>query len=1293
AAERAREHYAAKQHEAGLARAAALAGGGPVALPPAQAEPSDQDDEAPIPVGDDQAGAGHAHTRLERLLAESLRCLNERDWDGLRRIYSPAYRVVDHRPNGADMDLEQTIAAFDASHDLVRDVRWTRLRFLARSEHVAASILMLTGRLGEGGPVEIAYGNVIFERDGVLAGSELFEPEDEDVILARYEELVAESDPVRLAPGVDASSPAVAALRAQCAAFNARDWDGYRALQADDYVTVDHRSLGWGEPLDAERAIETAKSAVAVAPDLRMTTHVLAASGNVAATVARVDGHALDGGGTVEFAFGSVVLVEDGRARRAEMFDGDDREAILARYEELRAPDAVDPSHPMVRLWETQRDTANRSDWAAFAALFTEDFRGIDHRPIGWDVVEGPHGVVELVRTARAQSDARLSGEVVAAAKGVSLRTHKFSGHAAAGSGAFEVEFDVVTVARDGRVAAEEFFAPEDRAAARARFDELCSAPATTRILERYVRCFERRDWKGLRTLYRDDFSVVDRRHPALWEFDGPDDLATQLRMAWEQEDIARWTSVRAEVLVADDRVLAFRQTLPVGSPDGPGEIVAGIVAVVEGGLVARAEVFEPDDDEAMLARFEELRALPAEEREPPVVAARRRFTEAFEARDWDALTALHADDVVVVDRRPLGFGEVRGRAGVGRLAAGLAAVGADRWRSTTLAARGERLALFAEEVSSAGGSGEVRVLLQVDADGRIWRDETFAAEDEGVARGRLDRLAEIDAWNVAQLGAYDRGEWEAVAATLAPDVVLDYHPAGHRSVGRDAALAQLRTAYDPSAGIACLADRVDEPAPVVCSRRETWRGTDGSSGVEWEAVVESLFVLDEEGRMARVEAFLPGDPRIGEAIERLAKAAAQREVVRSAEDPVSLAPGIDPRHPAVEATRAQCLAFNRRDWAAVRALFAPGYEAFDHRPVGWERLDLDLLIETGHTAVAAAPDMTTTAELLACGHAITARIQHYRGHALDGGGLLDVSQGEIAIYDDEGRVACEEFFDADDRESLMARYEELRARTDNVAVRVRERFTAAFEARDWEALRALYADDAVSVDHRPLGFGEESGIAGVVGLVTGAADVGMERWESEPIAWSGPRLALFAERVSAGAPAGVAEQCVLVQLDGDGRIWRTDVFPDEAAARERLAALGALDELCAAHLANFAARDWDGVAATLAPEIVFEYHPLGQRFAGHDEVVAYFRSVFDPSAAVRCDFDRLDLVAPGVASRRERWSGHEPATGADWDVVIESLFTVDAAGRVLRVEALPPGDPRRDEAIERLAATATQRA
>jgi hypothetical protein len=64
-------------------------------------------------------------------------------------------------------------------------------------------------------------------------------------------------------------------------------------------------------------------------------------------------------------------------------------------------------------------------------------------------------------------------------------------------------------------------------------------------------------------------------------------------------------------VLAADERVIAFRLRWVGHAPENAGggafQIETGAVAVIEDGLIVRAEYFPPDDRDPMLARFAEL--------------------------------------------------------------------------------------------------------------------------------------------------------------------------------------------------------------------------------------------------------------------------------------------------------------------------------------------------------------------------------------------------------------------------------------------------------------------------------------------------------------------------------------------------------------------------------------------------------------------------------------------------------------------------------------------------------------
>src|SRR5207302_1638811 len=113
------------------------------------------------------------------------------------------------------------------------------------------------------------------------------------------------------------------------------------------------------------------------------------------------------------------------------------------------------------------------------------------------------------------------------------------------------------------------------------------------------------------------------------------------------------------EVLECDDQLIAlqiaYRGT--AGEQDSEIEVPLGVVALVQDGLMLRADTFAPEDREAVRARFAELsggrRSVLGDELPEHVKAGIRRYN----ARDLDGLADLYAEDYQAVDHRSTGWG------------------------------------------------------------------------------------------------------------------------------------------------------------------------------------------------------------------------------------------------------------------------------------------------------------------------------------------------------------------------------------------------------------------------------------------------------------------------------------------------------------------------------------------------------------------------------------------------------------------------------------------------------------
>jgi ketosteroid isomerase-like protein len=122
-----------------------------------------------------------------------------------------------------------------------------------------------------------------------------------------------------------------------CRGVNSRDWDAVADLYTEDFVSADHRPLGW-EPMRGGRAMaDFYRSWVEVVPDVQLRVTLLAGDDEHAVGQYVGWGHAADGGGEMEYVTINAVSLRDGRIRRLERFDPGDEAAALARLEELRA--------------------------------------------------------------------------------------------------------------------------------------------------------------------------------------------------------------------------------------------------------------------------------------------------------------------------------------------------------------------------------------------------------------------------------------------------------------------------------------------------------------------------------------------------------------------------------------------------------------------------------------------------------------------------------------------------------------------------------------------------------------------------------------------------------------------------------------------------------------------------------------------------------------------------------------------------------------------------------------------
>jgi ketosteroid isomerase-like protein len=311
-----------------------------------------------------------------------------------------------------------------------------------------------------------------------------------------------------------------------------------------------------------------------------------------------------------------------------------------------------------------------------------------------------------------------------------------------------------------------------------------------------------------------------------------------------------------------------------------------------------------------------------------------------------------------------------------------------------------------------------------------------------------------------------DRG-WEPVEARFAPDLATVDHrrirtlgldrPGGEGFVDRVRGL--LAVADDARPSVEPLAE-LDGIAMALIA----WSGHLNEGGGPFEVCWRGVF-LARDGLIARYELF-DEDDEAG----MLAAVARLR-----AEGASNLIADIYQR---------TCEAFNARDWAAARSLWADDVVLVDRRPAtGWPvlrgRAELEEWVYHLHTISA---DLSHSFEFIEGDQECAIVRLTYRGYATeaDGGGELEDAATHVSIARHGLACYCEAYKPDADIELLRARREELRplARRRPGAdlpleplesERALLRLVNALDAGAWETVRDLLDPRFMLIDHRML--------------------------------------------------------------------------------------------------------------------------------------------------------------------------------------------------------------------------------
>jgi ketosteroid isomerase-like protein len=595
-----------------------------------------------------------------------------------------------------------------------------------------------------------------------------------------------------------------------------------------------------------------------------------------------------------------------------------------------------------------------------------------------------------------------------------------------------------------------------------ARFDALASANKPNPFVELHAQrleAFRRRDWPGLASIFSDDFVLVDKRPATGWPtLRGPTEMAAMWRDLFT---IGPDVQPFFELVEGDDETAIFYYGLRghANREDGGGEFedMAGNVAVMRDGLLCYAEVFNPDDLEAMRARRVELRPLAHRRsgtglRLEPFTAehAALRLTDAIQARAWPTVDTLLDPGLVVLDRRP--GSPIHARKG---LLAHLRALADTACRYHVYAATDRATA----GVLTAGGQVLGAVMLW--AGDQCVRVQLFEPDDETSMRSRIEQLDPTADWGPATRGVQryvdclNARDIEGIRASYAEDFrLVDHRLASPLSgvLSGDEHSAAFEALFALASDARIRVDHLGELDGVYLGKA-AWFGHQNQTGGEFEIPFRVVVIWNE--RCSRFELFDVED-------ERGALRAMSRLLAPRANDAAPV---------ATDLVLGLTAAINDRDWERVKACLAPDLATVDHRRVrtlGLDRPGGQGFVERMHGLLSVAADAQPRVEPLAELPGTAMALIAWSGHLNDGGGPFEVRwRGVFAALDE--LIVRYELFDEDDEAGMLAALARLRAeRATSLIAELYRRHSAAFNARDWTAMRAVWADDLVMVEQRP---------------------------------------------------------------------------------------------------------------------------------------------------------------------------------------------------------------------------------
>ena len=611
-----------------------------------------------------------------------------------------------------------------------------------------------------------------------------------------------------------------------------------------------------------------------------------------------------------------LLMVDDDVIKRCEVFDEADLDAALARFEELQ-PQARQLENAASQAYERMKACFAAHDWDALGNALAEDISTDDRRRVvNAGMRHGRDAAIQEWRTAADLGVTNMSSAVIATRGGhLILLGVQASGRDQRSGAVLSEVLGIVETNSDDRVAAYVSFDANDIDAALQELDA------------RYL-AGEAAPYAPVWQLGMDTIGELNRHEPGPMlgrfayadhrrvPFASGEEFGRGVEELWTLVPDARYWTKAVHALDAHGCVV----TLVIEGTDTHGSELQWGRIILFGSEEPRVEVYEEDDVDAALARFEELR--PKSRRlENAASRADERLWGCFAARDWTRMAEAMAEDVVTVDRRRVvNGGVIRGRdLQIASLRAS-AEAGVETMTSTIIATRGEHLALTSVHGSFRGLDGaDVISVVEIDADHRIAGGALFDPDELNAA------FAELDARYLAGEAAAHRHTWSVIAGLYAgfnrhelPATTPDFTYIDHRPVITIDATdlpASIRAVWDLTPDISIYMETVHRLTDLGAVVTHTARGVSHEDfDAEWRMI--DMFTVDGD-LISRCEMFDEAD--LDAALARFDELHPQARRLENA------ASRVDGRLIAY---------FNAHDWDAMAETMAHDFSSEDRRHV-----------------------------------------------------------------------------------------------------------------------------------------------------------------------------------------------------------------------------------------------------------------------------------------------------------------------------------------------------------------------